>query len=156
MISINMGLKNIEKSKKIFTYSWITSVVIAILSIILIVPLNHDMIALFTRNKEIAAIADNALNIFTYSIIGFGIFTVCQGVYVALGKNNIPLVMSILRIWLFRYVFILVTQKYLGLYSIFWGNLFSNTVAGIIFFYLVKTLDWENVDVKKLKIRKLK
>ena len=156
MISINMGLKNIEKSKKIFTYSWITSVVIAALTIILIVPLNHDMIALFTRNKEIAAIADNALNIFTYSIIGFGIFTVCQGVYVALGKNNIPLVMSILRIWLFRYVFILVTQKYLGLYSIFWGNLFSNTVAGIIFFFLVKTLDWENVDVKKLKIRKLK
>ena len=156
MISINMGLKNIEKSKKIFTYSWITSVVIAVLTIILIVPLNHNMIALFTRNKEIAAIADNALNIFTYSIIGFGIFTVCQGVYVALGKNNIPLVMSILRIWLFRYVFILVTQKYLGLYSIFWGNLFSNTVAGIIFFFLVKTLDWENVDVKKLKIRKLK
>jgi MATE efflux family protein len=156
MISINMGLKNIEKSKKIFTYSWITSVVIAVLTIILIVPLNHNMIALFTRNKEIAAIADNALNIFTYSIIGFGIFTVCQGVYVALGKNNIPLVMSILRIWLFRYVFILVTQKYLGLYSIFWGNLFSNTVAGIIFFFLVKTLDWENIDVKKLKIRKLK
>ena len=151
-----MGLKNIKKSKKIFTYSWITSVVIAALTIILIVPLNHHMISLFTKNEEVAVIADNALNIFTYSIIGFGIFTVCQGVYVALGKNNIPLIMSILRIWLFRYAFILLTQKFLGLYSIFWGNLFSNTVAGILFFYLVKTLDWENVDVRKLKIKKLK
>ena len=114
------------------------------------------MISLFTRNREVAVIADNALNIFTYSIIGFGIFTVCQGVYVALGKNNIPLIMSILRIWLFRYAFILLTQKFLGLYSIFWGNLFSNTAAGILFFYLVKTLDWENVDVRKFKIKKLK
>ena len=68
---------------------------------------------------------------------------ISQGVFIALGRTRIPLAMSILRIWLLRYIFILTTQKYLGLYSIFWGNLFSNTLAGLIFFILVKSIDWK-------------
>ena len=91
--------------------------------------------------KEGFEIADKGLHIYTYSVIGFSIFMISQGVFIALGRTKVPLVMSILRIWLLRYIFILVTQKYLGLYSIFWGNLFSNTLAGIIFFILVKIIN---------------
>ncbi len=145
MISINIGIGNKEKAEKIFRYGWITSSVIALFTIILIVPISRYLTLLFTEVKEVVEIADNALHIFTYSVVGFGIFSVCQGVYIALGKNHIPLIMSILRIWLLRYLFIIFTQKFLGLYAIFWGNLFSNTVAGILFFYLVKNINWKNI-----------
>ncbi len=154
MISINLGTGNKEKAKKVFNYGWITSSIIAILTIILIIPLSHDLTYIFTEVKEVIEIADNALNIFTYSVIGFGIFSVCQGVYVAIGRNQIPLIMSILRVWLFRYLFILLTKKFLGLYAIFWGNLFSNTVAGMLFFYLVTKLDWNHIDLRTEKKNK--
>ena len=103
-----------------------------------------------SRVDKVIEIADKALHIYTYSVIGFSIFMISQGVFIALGRTKVPLVMSILRIWLLRYIFILVTQKYLGLYSIFWGNLFSNTLAGIIFFILVKIINWKKGGISEL------
>ena len=138
MISINM-----KKSKDVFKIGWKTGVIISILTIILILPISLPLVLIFTNVSKVIEIADKALHIYTYSVIGFSVFMISQGVFIALGRTRIPLAMSILRIWLLRYIFILTTQKYLGLYSIFWGNLFSNTLAGLIFFILVKSIDWK-------------
>lgn len=121
----------------------------------MIVPLAGKITVLFTRNKEVLDIANHALNIYTYSVIGFGVFSVCQGVFIALGRTKVPLFMAILRIWFFRYLFILFTQKFLGVCAVFWGNLFSNTLAAILFFCLVKKLDW-NINPAKIQKKKLK
>ena len=122
---------------------WKTGVIISILTIILILPISLPLVLIFTNVSKVIMIADKALHIYTYSVIGFSVFMISQGVFIALERTRIPLAMSILRIWLLRYIFILTTQKYLGLYSIFWGNLFSNTLAGLIFFILVKSIDWK-------------
>ena len=143
MISINMGIGNVKKSKDVFKVGWITGVTISILTIALILPISLPLVLTFTKVQKVIEIADKALHIYTYSVIGFSVFMIAQGVFIALGRTKVPLVMSILRIWLLRYIFILLTQKYLGLYSIFWGNLFSNILAGIIFFILVKSIDWK-------------
>ena len=143
MISINMGIGNVKKSKDVFKVGWITGVTISILTIALILPISLPLVLTFTKVQKVIEITDKALHIYTYSVIGFSIFMIAQGVFIALGRTKVPLVMSILRIWLLRYIFILLTQKYFGLYSIFWGNLFSNTLAGIIFFILVKAIDWK-------------
>ena len=143
MISINMGIGNVKKSKDVFKVGWITGVTISILTIALILPISLPLVLTFTKVQKVIEIADKALHIYTYSVIGFSVFMIAQGVFIALGRTKVPLVMSILRIWLLRYIFILLTQKYLGLSSIFWGNLFSNTLAGIIFFILVKVIDWK-------------
>ena len=143
MISINMGIGNVKKSKDVFKVGWITGVTISNLTIALILPISLPLVLTFTKVQKVIEIADKALHIYTYSVIGFSVFMIAQGVFIALGRTKVPLVMSILRIWLLRYIFILLTQKYLGLYSIFWGNLFSNTLAGIIFFILVKAIDWK-------------
>ena len=143
MISINMGIGNVKKSKDVFKVGWITGVTISILTIALILPISLPLVLTFTKAQKVIEIADKALHIYTYSVIGFSVFMIAQGVFIALGRTKVLLVMSILRIWLLRYIFILLTQKYLGLYSIFWGNLFSNTLAGIIFFILVKSINWK-------------
>jgi len=142
MISINMGTGNVKKSKDVFKIGWRTGVILSILTIILILPISMPLVLTFTKVSKVIEIADKALHIYTYSVIGFSIFMISQGVFIALGRTKVPLIMSILRIWLLRYIFILVTQKYLGLYSIFWGNLFSNTLAGLIFFISVKSINW--------------
>jgi MATE efflux family protein len=119
MISINMGIGNVKKSKDVFKVGWITGVTISILTIALILPISLPLVLTFTKVQKVIEIADKALHIYTYSVIGFSVFMIAQGVFIALGRTKVPLVMSILRIWLLRYIFILLTQKYLGLYSIF-------------------------------------
>lgn len=142
MISMNLGIGNIEKSKKIFYCGITTSIIIALLIIASTLPFSNVFTLSFTREKAVLDIANRALNIYTYSVIGFGIFCVCQGVFIALARTKVPMFMSILRIWFFRYLFILFTKSTLGLYSVFWGNLFSNLLAGTVFFILVLNIDW--------------
>ena len=107
MISINMGIGNVKKSKDVFKVGWITGVTISILTIALILPISLPLVLTFTKVQKVIEIADKALHIYTYSVIGFSVFMIAQGVFIALGRTKVPLVMSILRIWLLRYIFIL-------------------------------------------------
>jgi Na+-driven multidrug efflux pump len=65
-----------------------------------------------------------------------------QGAFIGLGRTDIPLILGILRIWLLRYIFILATEHVLGVYSVFWGNLFSNYTAAIIATILIMRTRW--------------
>lgn len=144
MVSINIGIKNIKRAKKIFKVGIIISFVIAFFTILIVLPTTPKLTGMFTYKKDVLNIANESLKYYTYSIIPFGLAMICQAVFNAMGKNIVPLIMGFLRVWLFRYLFILVTKAYLGYYSIFIGNLFSNTMAAIVFLILIKNIRWES------------
>lgn len=142
MVSMNIGAGQGQKARKACIAGCIISAVTAVILIAIIVPLSSYITVLFTRDKEVLDIANKALHIYTYSVVGFGLCMVQQGAFIGMGRMRIPLVMSILRIWLLRYVFILATESYLGCYSVFWGNLFSNYMAALITTILVLNIKW--------------
>lgn len=144
MVSLNIGVGNEKKSKKIFRIGIITACVISVITLIIIIPATSKITTLFTDHINVLNVANAALKIYTYSILPYGIFMICQSIFNALGKNVIPLIMSFLRIWLFRYVFILLTKKYLGYYSVFYGNLFSNLLAAVVFAIIISRLKWKS------------
>jgi len=144
MVSINVGIKNIKRAKEIFKVGIIISFVIAFFTILIVLPTTPKLTGMFTYKKDVLNIANESLKYYTYSIIPFGVAMICQAVFNAMGKNIVPLIMGFLRVWLFRYLFILVTKAYLGYYSIFIGNLFSNTMAAIVFLILIKNIRWES------------
>ncbi len=90
-------------------------------------------------------IANKALHIYTYSVVGFGVCMVEQGAFIGLGRTKVPMVIGFLRIWALRYVFILCTDSFLAFYSVFWGNLFSNYTAAVISTLLVLRVKWQSV-----------
>ena len=90
MISINMGIGNIKKSKEVFNVGWLTGVTISVLTICLILPISSTLVLTFTKVPKVIEIADKALHIYTYSVIGFSIFMISQGVFIALGRTKVP------------------------------------------------------------------
>jgi putative MATE family efflux protein len=132
MVSMNVGANQPEKAKKACLVGCVISAITAALLIALVVPLSSKLTVLFTRDASVLAVANQALHIYTYSVIGFGICMVQQGAFIGLGKTRITLFISLLRVWLLRYIFILATEQFLSFYSVFWGNLFSNYMAAII------------------------
>lgn len=58
---------------------------------------------------------------------------------------RISLVINILCIWLLCYLFILATEKYLGVLSVLWGNLLSDLAAALIITLMVLCMPWESV-----------
>lgn len=114
MVSMNIGAGQSEKAKKSCNVGCIISAITAAILIAIVVPLSPHLTVLFTRQKDVLDVANKALHIYTYSVIGFGICMVQQGAFVGMGQTRIPLFASILRIWLLRYIFILATERFFG------------------------------------------
>ncbi|TCL63336.1 putative MATE family efflux protein [Hydrogenispora ethanolica] len=142
MVSMNIGAGQSQKAKESCIVGCIISAITAAVLIAIVVPLSSHMTVLFTREREVLEVANKALHIYTYSVVGFGICMVQQGAFIGLGRTGIPLFASILRIWLLRYIFILLTEHVLGPYSVFWGNLFSNYAAALITTILILRTQW--------------
>lgn len=145
MVSMNIGARKPRNAKKSFIYGCRVSVIISLIIIVLFLPSSNYLVRLFQDNETIVNLADHSLKIYTFSIIGFGIYMVSQGAFIGLGRTRLPLSMGILRVWFIRYIFILITKKWLGVDSVFWGNLVSNYIAGFLFYYIVTKTPWKSV-----------
>lgn len=144
MVSMNIGARKPRNAKKSFVYGCRVSVIISLIIIVLFLPSSNYLVRLFQDNETIVNLADHSLKIYTFSIIGFGIYMVSQGAFIGLGRIRLPLFMGILRVWFIRYIFILITKKWLGVDSVFWGNLVSNYIAGFLFYYIVTKTPWKS------------
>ena len=145
MVSMNVGAGKGERARTVTWVGCLMSAVTAALLIAVIVPSSSFLTVLFTRKPDVLSVADKALHIYTYSVIGFGVCMTQLGAFIGLGRTRITLVASILRVWLLRYLFILLTERYLGVYAVFWGNLFSNYMAAAITSFMVLRIHWESV-----------
>ncbi|MEI0698482.1 MATE family efflux transporter [Brachyspira intermedia] len=145
MVSMNIGAKYNDKARKSCYTGIIMSVITSVVLIAIIIPLTPHLTILFTREAEDLYVANKSLPIFAFGVLGFGIAMVAQGALIGLGRTRIPLIISILRIWLLRFIFILLTSKYLSYWSVFWGNLFSNTMAGVIALAIILRVPWVSV-----------
>ncbi|CAM3075663.1 MATE family efflux transporter [Streptobacillus ratti] len=144
MISMNIGVGNVKKSKDIYKKGLLIGEIVALILLVIVLSSSKYLIALYEPSYNVAIKTQEALNIYTYSVFPFALFIITQSVFNALGRNIYPLIMSFLRIWVFRYLFILVTSSYLGYYSIFYGNLFSNFLAAAIFYVIIRNSSWRS------------
>jgi putative MATE family efflux protein len=154
MVSMNVGAGNGNKAFKSCVTGCIVSAISAIILIACIVPLSPYLTVLFTREPDVLKVANRALHIYTYSVVGFGICMVQLGAFIGLGRAVTPLIIGVLRIWLLRYIFILLTERFLGVDSVFWGNLFSNYVAAGITTFMFLRVSWISVLPKTSFIQK--
>jgi Na+-driven multidrug efflux pump len=145
MVSMNIGAGNPAKAKRSSVAGCIISAITAVAVISIIIPLSSHLTLFFTRQADVLAIADRALHIYTYSVVGFGVCMTIQGAFIGLGRTKVPLVLGVLRIWFLRYIFILATEHALQYYAVFWGNLFSNYAAAIIAIVLLSRVRWVSV-----------
>jgi putative MATE family efflux protein len=145
MVSMNVGAENGRKAFKSCIVGCIVSAVSALILIAVIVPLSPYITVLFTRDADVLSVANRALHIYTYSVVGFGICMVQLGAFIGLGRTVTPLVVGVLRVWLLRYIFILLTERFLGVDSVFWGNLFSNYTAAAITTVMLLRVKWVSV-----------
>ena len=144
MISMNIGVGNVEKSKKIFRKGLLIGNIVALILVLLIIPNSKYIVMMFKPSLSVEKIAMDALNYYTYSAFAYTVFMMCQSVYNALGRNVYPLIMTFLRVWVFRYFFIVLTHNIFSYYSVFYGNLFSNFMSAIIFYIIVSKSSWRS------------
>jgi putative MATE family efflux protein len=145
MVSMNVGAGQEKRAQKTCWVGCLVSAVSAALLIALIVPLSQHLTVLFTREVDVLEVVNRALHIYTFSVVGFGVCMVQIGAFIGLGRTWRTLVIGVLRIWLLRYLFIIVTERTLGVDSVFWGNLFSNYACAAITTVMILRVKWVSV-----------
>lgn len=145
IVSMNVGAHQGTRAKRSMWVGCLFGAVTAAVLIAIVVPLSPYLTVLFTRQADVLEVANKALHIYIYSVIGFSVCMVQQGAFIGLGRTKVPLVTGVMRIWLLRYVFILATERFLGVYAVFWGNLFSNYMAAVIITLLILHVRWVSV-----------
>ena len=142
IVSMNVGAGQGRKARKSCFIGSAGSAVSAVVLIAIVLPLSPFLTRLFTRQQEVLVIANHALHIYIYSVVGFGVTMTELGAFIGLGRTVVPMILNILRVWLLRYVFILATERFLSFYAVFWGNLFSNYACAVIATILVLRVGW--------------
>lgn len=145
MVSMNVGACQSERARRTCLMGCLWSALTAAALIAIIVPLSGSLTVLFTREAKVLEVANRSLHIYTYSVVGFGVCMTQIGAFIGLGRTHVSLVMGVLRIWFLRYLFVLVTEPQLGVYSVFWGNLFSNYVSAVITTVMILRVKWVSV-----------
>ena len=151
MVSMNISVGNSKKAKSVLYKGLLASLMLSCIVVVFFWPNAPKLVMLFqkhTNDKDIIELATYALNIYTFSVFRFAPYMVVQGAFIGLGRTKAPLVMGVLRIWLIRFIFILATKSFLGVKSVFWGNLVSNYVAAIIFFIGIQFIPWKSAIIK--------
>ena len=145
MVSMNIGAGQPDKARKSCYAGTAIAAVSAAALIVIVVSLSTHLTVLFTRQKEVLYYANTSLHIYIYSVIGFAVCMAQIGAFIGLGRTVMPMVINVMRIWLLRYIFILLTERYLGVFSVFWGNLFSNYACAVITTGLILSVKWVSV-----------
>lgn len=152
MVSMNVGVGNSKNAKKVMYKGLLLTFILSCIVVVFFWPGAPKLVMLFQKNTndpEIISLATYALNIYTFSVFGFAPYMVVQGAFIGLGRTKAPMIMGILRIWLFRFIFIILTKPYLGVKSVFWGNLVSNYIAAVVFFIAIQFVPWESAIIEE-------
>lgn len=144
MTAMNIGARNEKKAKLSCIAGNVASVITSVILASIVWLCAEKLAGCFTSDPEVMKIIIEYLHICTFSVPAFGILMVNMGAFNGLGKTAIALVIGILRVWVFRYAFMLITDSILYYRSIFWGDLFSNYICAAITVIIALKIKWES------------
>ncbi|MGI5830070.1 MAG: MATE family efflux transporter [Bradymonadia bacterium] len=145
MVSMYVGANHTDKAKQTLRYGIIISLLLSGVIFAIFIPYGEFWVRLFRDDKEIVETAVRALFLYTLSVPFFAIFSDVQAVFIAIGRTRQTMVFGVLRIWLFRIVFMKIMLEQMGVDAIFMGNLFANGLASILFYILLMFTPWKSV-----------
>ena len=120
----------------------------SVLTICLILPISSTLVLTFTKVPKVIEIADKALHIYTYSVIGFSIFMISQGVFYCTWKNKSPFSYVNFKNMAIAVYFILVTQKLFGTLLYFLGKFIFKYIGRNNILYFSKSYRLEKRNKK--------
>ncbi|MFI3206825.1 MAG: MATE family efflux transporter [Clostridia bacterium] len=144
IVAQNIGANNIERAKKAVKKTLIYAIILSVAFISFLYPLRYYIASLFVDTSEETYMhMVTAMSIYTASIIPWGITECILGVFQGTGKTKFNLLISLLRIYVFRVpVIIIFCQPFwnLGECAIWYAMLVSNILSAVfsLSLYLIR------------------
>lgn len=153
IIGYNYGAKQYDRVKETVKYGAIAATIIVVIGWIVTQSAPQVLIAIFNNDPELVGIATNGIKIYLFMMPLVGFQVISSNYFQSIGKAKISMFLSLLRQVILLIPCILILPKILGLNGIWLSGAvcdgLSSLITGIIFFYSVKKLKAEEVEMKE-------
>lgn len=153
IIGYNYGAKKYDRVKETVKYGAIAATIIVVIGWIITQSAPQVLIAIFNNDPELVGIATNGIKIYLLMMPLVGFQVISSNYFQSIGKAKISMFLSLLRQVILLIPCILILPKIFGLNGIWLSGAvcdgLSSLITGIIFFYSVKKLKAEEVEVKE-------
>ncbi|MGN0163575.1 MAG: MATE family efflux transporter [Candidatus Ornithomonoglobus sp.] len=132
--SYNYGAKKIDRVKKAFKIQFTVSMMFSVVSVGAVELFPNIFLGMFSDDKEIIAMGQNALRLFMAGMWAMGAQSACQQTFVALGEAKISMFLACLRkiILLFPLALIIPAVTGLGVWGLFFAEPISDIIAASV------------------------
>ncbi|KJU71914.1 MATE family efflux transporter [Clostridium baratii] len=153
IIGYNYGAKQYDRVKETVKYGAIAATIIVVIGWIVTQSAPQVLIAIFNNDPELVGIATNGIKIYLFMMPLVGFQVISSNYFQSIGKAKISMFLSLLRQVILLIPCILILPKIFELNGIWLSGAvcdgLSSLITGIIFFYSVKKLKSEDVEMKE-------
>lgn len=153
IIGYNYGAKQYDRVKETVKYGAIAATIIVVIGWIVTQLAPQVLIAIFNNDPELVGIATNGIKIYLFMMPLVGFQVISSNYFQSIGKAKISMFLSLLRQVILLIPCILILPKIFELNGIWLSGAvcdgLSSLITGIIFFYSVKKLKAEDVEMKE-------
>ena len=137
-VAQNIGAGNIKRAKESVKQGLLMGVTIMIIGVSILLPFRHAFVSLFTHDERTAALAVEYMIYIGLSLPLMAIFQTFLSTFQGSGDTNYSFILAIVRLWVFRLPFVLLTMKLtnFGPAGIWYSMIASNFLAVFVAVYL--------------------
>ncbi len=137
-VAQNIGAGNIPRAKASVKQGMLMSVSIMIMGVLIILPFRNILVRMFSHDASTIDLAVQYMVFIGLSLPIVAVFQTFSATFQGSGDTKFTFVLAIVRLWLFRLPFVLLTMRFtdFGPAGIWYSMLASNILATLVGFWL--------------------
>ncbi len=146
----NLGANKAERVRKGFLATWVLSSMISVAVMIVVYFYGRQLMALFTHDAHVIEIGVEYLVIVSSFYILFSTMFVCNAVMRGAGDTLIPMLITLLSLWIIRIpVSWVLSHGKMGVTGIWWGIPIAWAAGALVSYVYYRTGRWKRKVVVK-------
>lgn len=148
MVGQNLGAQNIERTREIVKKTILINIIFISLPAVFIYLFRYPLLNLFIKDTLVIQEGSRFFTYFIVSMPFFGIFSVATSVVRTAGRTKESMVLSLLRLWLFRLPLAYYLSTVLGSKGIWIGMALSNIIGAMLGYLWYQRETWQETVTK--------
>jgi len=139
----NMGAQKPERVRKGYQVTLLMTTLISVSVTILVIFFSHSLMALFTSDPVVIKKGIDYLVIVSSFYLLFNMMFISNGVMRGAGDTLIPMLITLLSLWLVRIPFSWVLSKAIGINGVWWGIPLAWGIGALFSFIYYQSGKWK-------------
>lgn len=153
IVGQNVGANQYDRARQGYRLSQRISVVFLFVGGLILsrAPISGAIVGIFSDDAQVVAMAADYLSIMAFWCWTNGIYNSTMGLFQGTGHTEVTMLVDASRLWVFRFLTLFICESilHMGVRSIWYCVVVSNSISAAILYLLYRTNIWRRPTMKK-------